>query len=97
MLFTRLERSEQTQHGAVSASRTGHRISRVRRPAPYPIHLDTELIEIDSHAKPGIEHMMDGPARIKIFAAVAQDTGVSQQANAIEQRLHAVYFAVNCI
>jgi hypothetical protein len=40
---------------------------------------------------------MDGPARVRIFAAVVQDTGVSQQANAIEQRLHAVYFAVNCV
>ena len=92
-----LKRPGQAQDGAVSASRTGHWINRILGTAPYPIQLDTELIEIDSHADPGIEHVMDGPARINIFAAVAQDTSVSQQSNTIAQRLRAVYFAVDCI
>src|SRR5205814_7553744 len=93
----RLKRSGQAQHGAVSTSCTGHRISGIGGTAPYPIELDTELIEIDSHAEPGIEHVMDRPARIEMFATVAQDTRVSQQANTIEQGLRAVYFAVNGI
>ena len=74
-----LKRSGQAQDGAVSASRTGHRINRILGTAPYPTQLNTELIEVDSHADAGIEHVMDGPARINIFAAVAQDTGVSQR------------------